>query len=130
MKHDIKEVFVNSLEGTATICEEDSTFIEEYGEDSAQSPPPIPSHRDDSSKPVSPPKPPVMSPKPPVMSPKPSITSPRSLPSSVSSELPPMDQVHQEIKAITLCIQELLKAGQTHKQKELVLLLLMLHTHT
>ena len=90
-------------EATHTINEEDSLFV---GEDILEAekepvvaPPPIPRHTSGSAKP-----------------------QPKPAEGVATQHLPAVEEVHQEIKSITLCIQELLRAGQSQKQEELVVI--------
>ena len=92
------------------IISTDSSFIPEEDEDviveaEPQAPPPIPRHQ--GTPPSRPPKP---------------INPVEAVDPTVPQQLPPLDSVHNEIKAITICIQELLKAGQAQQQSELVLI--------
>ena len=82
---------------------EDSAFVESYEEketDIKETPPVVPPHRASFKDVTLPPAPP----------PKPKLKV-----SSESTELPSIELVHMEIKNITTCIQELLKAGQSLK---------------
>ncbi len=88
------------------IISTDSSFILEEDEDviietEPQAPPPIPRHQGGS--PSRPPKP---------------VSPVEAVDPSVPQQLPPLDRVHLEIKVVTICIQELLKAGQAQQQGE------------